>query len=744
MKARFFIIHILVIFLFNSITVKGQGNGCTNSACYNDTLNISTGFDPLLSTYKTPLALESNWQLIATPPSSAVVAGAPVWVINPHWAWGNYPNARWLSPFQNYTYVINNFPQPINPNYEPFTFEHCFCLCQPTTVRIKFDMMADDQTEIYLNYPSILLASAITAGSTHWALANQVSVDTTILLPAGTHCLTVDVYNTGSVAMGFALDGYIAGANMLSSVCCNATGNICGTKLNDVNGDGIVNQVTDAGMSGWQIILKDNLGNPIDTVTTDTMGNYCFHDLPAGTYIVSEIQQNGWGQTYPPGSGTSVGSHVISIVPGSAVTANFGNCKKEGTICVKKVLDENCDGIINTSGGTVLSGWKILLEDTNGVVIDSGVTGVDGMVCFDHLPVGTYTVSEVLQPYWTQTFPAAGTYSVNVTMANTSTVIFANCYTAKPCDSTPDFAVQINDCMVNFTADLDPLALTGGLYQVVSTTWDFGDGSTSSVLNPLHYYLTPGTYTVCLTVTLFNGQECCRRKICKEIDINKVCEYGCEIQANISYDLNAARCEYTFTGVVTSAMLPGVSAWLWDFDDNTTGTGPTIAHQFPGPGTYNVCVTFIGSRDELCCSNRRCTTVNVHCDPCDPEHHEEQDRIKENSNDTRTPDKAVKAPERSIQQSSITLTDKNVVVLNQNVPNPFAESTVITYVIPNDFKTAQLVFMDMGGKTVKTVNINTKGHGQITVFADDLSSGVYKYVLLIDGKIIQSKSMMKR
>ncbi|MBK7668382.1 MAG: PKD domain-containing protein [Sphingobacteriaceae bacterium] len=31
--------------------------------------------------------------------------------------------------------------------------------------------------------------------------------------------------------------------------------------------------------------------------------------------------------------------------------------------------------------------------------------------------------------------------------------------------------------------------------------WDFGDGNTSTLVNPAHTYSTVGTYTVCLTVT---------------------------------------------------------------------------------------------------------------------------------------------------------------------------------------------------------------------------------------------------
>ena len=92
---------------------------------------------------------------------------------------------------------------------------------------------------------------------------------------------------------------------------------------------------------------------------------------------------------------------------------------------------------------------------------------------------------------------------------------------------------------------------------------------------------------------------------------------------------------------------------------------------------------------------------------------------------------------------NVNLSDKNNVVLNQNVPNPFAESTVITYTIPNDFLKAQIVFSTVDGKVIKALDINEKGAGHLNVFADDLSHGLYNYSLIIDGKTIDTKKMIK-
>lgn len=44
-------------------------------------------------------------------------------------------------------------------------------------------------------------------------------------------------------------------------------------------------------------------------------------------------------------------------------------------------------------------------------------------------------------------------------------------------------------------------------YQVTERLWDFGDGETSSELNPVHTYARSGDYTVTLTISSPNGTD---------------------------------------------------------------------------------------------------------------------------------------------------------------------------------------------------------------------------------------------
>ena len=67
---------------------------------------------------------------------------------------------------------------------------------------------------------------------------------------------------------------------------------------------------------------------------------------------------------------------------------------------------------------------------------------------------------------------------------------------------------------------------------------------------------------------------------------------------------------------------------------------------------------------------------------------------------------------------------------------------MIGYYIPESVKEAQILFYNELGVVLKTVDIREKGKGQVTVYASNLSSGIYTYTLLADGKVIDTKKMV--
>lgn len=93
---------------------------------------------------------------------------------------------------------------------------------------------------------------------------------------------------------------------------------------------------------------------------------------------------------------------------------------------------------------------------------------------------------------------------------------------------------------------------------------------------------------------------------------------------------------------------------------------------------------------------------------------------------------------------SIELSNLNAIILDQNLPNPFAENTTIAYSIPDDVLEAQLLFYDMSGRIIKQVDITDRGESQLTVYGNNLEKGIYTYSLIADGKLIATKKMIKQ
>jgi subtilisin family serine protease/subtilisin-like proprotein convertase family protein/uncharacterized protein (DUF2141 family) len=185
-------------------------------------------------------------------------------------------------------------------------------------------------------------------------------------------------------------------------------GVIKGTKFSDLNGDALRNE-GEPGLSGWTIYLDadgDGTLDPEETsTTTDADGDYSFVDLPAGTYTVAEVLQEGWEQTYPGDPGT----HTVNIEPGDVVTGmDFGNDPLPAEIAGIKWNDLNGDGVQDPNE-PVMPGWKIYLDANGNGTLDGGetstLTGASGEYKFANLNPGTYTVAEEVPAGWVQTYP---------------------------------------------------------------------------------------------------------------------------------------------------------------------------------------------------------------------------------------------------------------------------------------------------------------------------------------------------
>ena len=89
-----------------------------------------------------------------------------------------------------------------------------------------------------------------------------------------------------------------------------------------------------------------------------------------------------------------------------------------------------------------------------------------------------------------------------------------------------------------------------------------------------------------------------------------------------------------------------------------------------------------------------------------------------------------------------TVEDIDQVRMDQNKPNPFSGSTVISLNVPESAKQANIFIYDLSGKQVQSLPVTERGETDITVYASNLSAGMYIYTLVVDGQVKVTRRMI--
>jgi len=185
------------------------------------------------------------------------------------------------------------------------------------------------------------------------------------------------------------------------------------------------------------------------------------------------------------------------------------------------------------------------------------------------------TTSTLQNP--THTFPLPGTYTVSLTATNnigSSAVYSSNVVISNALPIASYSYDDVNDPTIAFTDN--------SFNSPTSWFWDFGDGSTSTVQNPVHDYAFAGDYTVCLAATNQYGTD----SVCGLVTV--VNELPVALFSSETVGGNVV--EFTNLSLEGS---PGPATYLWDFDiNNETSTDENPSFDYPNTGgTYNVCLT---------------------------------------------------------------------------------------------------------------------------------------------------------
>jgi gliding motility-associated-like protein len=111
--------------------------------------------------------------------------------------------------------------------------------------------------------------------------------------------------------------------------------------------------------------------------------------------------------------------------------------------------------------------------------------------------------------------------------------------------------------------------------------WDFGDGSTSFLANPVHNYASVGNYTITLRVTDVNGCDTLLQRPAY-VQIR-------EIEAQFAADTTYASCPPLSVLFVADTTNPHERiSYRWDFGNGASAQQPMPTHIFALPGEFDI------------------------------------------------------------------------------------------------------------------------------------------------------------
>jgi len=122
------------------------------------------------------------------------------------------------------------------------------------------------------------------------------------------------------------------------------------------------------------------------------------------------------------------------------------------------------------------------------------------------------------------------------------------------------------------------------LIGTVTYTWDFGDGTTSHDMNPMHIYNIPGTYPIRLIVSNEIGSDTAYLNM-PDLELSSI-----PVNAGFSY-LHYNNNNYAPNKIIFSNTSTGANQFYWHFGDGGQDNDDDPEHVFNNSGNYTVTLT---------------------------------------------------------------------------------------------------------------------------------------------------------
>ena len=280
-------------------------------------------------------------------------------------------------------------------------------------------------------------------------------------------------------------------------------------------------------------------GSPVQTVTDTQTVSHTYLSPKNQNFTIKATAQSacGVGQTQ---------AYVVSVSPNTIVPALIVDAPQLAGCAPWQVSFHN-----NTTGATNYE-------------YDFG----------DGSPLVQSSVSPELVNH---TFLKGGTYTVRLKATNSCSINYATQTITVYAQPAPDFTANITQACTRAAVTFTNKTPAANTY-----IWDFGDGTTSTAVNPTHTFdYTHSPYTVTLTAIANQG---CPGSMVKTAYITiaapPLADFIVKPDSVISYPNKY----FAFTDRTTR----GAVTWMWNFGDGQTSSKQNPEHTYADTGVYKV------------------------------------------------------------------------------------------------------------------------------------------------------------
>ena len=315
-----------------------------------------------------------------------------------------------------------------------------------------------------------------------------------------------------------------------------------------------------------------NFGDPSSIANTSTLAAPSHTFSAPGIYTVTLVA-----------NGITI-TQTVEVAPAPQYTGPT-------TICPENGMTANYSFVV-PSGYTCE--WAVVNGTINGLTTQSNVD-----VTWTSLP-GTLVLSM--------------TNLANGCTTSTSITISESCET--PCLEDASIVISSNpNCQFGFSVSTTTPLPNG----YVSYQWNFGDGNSSALPQPVHTYANQGTYQVCVLVKIFNnkGAVICEKEICETLKVKctPTVDCPCTVKPEFTYDFDFSECMFYFMGDPGVPECTKYVNYFWDFGDGTTSIGQFPNHIYSAAGVYLVTlhVVVTDENNKVICEEKVAQEVVSEC-----------------------------------------------------------------------------------------------------------------------------------